>query len=403
MNPFEYFRVAIGSVAHNKVRSLLTMLGVIIGVMSVILLVALGEAAQIFVESEFAGMGTNILMITPGKQETTGMMPIFAGSFRKLKYQEAKQVERRGKGIKAVSPVVLGAGRVSWADRRRDTMIIGGTPAFLDVRNLAIGQGRFINLQDIQKRRNVCVLGTKVKEELFGAENALGKQVSINRRKHIVVGVMEPKGMMLGLNMDDLTIIPIVSGQQMFHGGEDILHQILVQARSPDEVELAMEEARRILKEEHDYIEDFTITDQKAMMDTFGKIFLALKVMLGGIASISLLVGGIGIMNIMLVSVRERTREVGIRKAVGATRADVGFQFAIESITISAIGGLIGIAVAYLSAFGVRVAFPAFPVYCAGWAVATAFLFSLSVGVFFGAYPAYKAASVDPVDALRYE
>ncbi len=403
MNPFEYFRVAIDSVAQNKVRSLLTMLGVIIGVMSVILLVALGEGAQTFVETEFAGMGTNILMVTPGKQETSGMMPIIAGSFRKLTYRNAKQIETRARGVKAVSPVVLGAGRVRFGERRRDTMIIGATPAFLEVRNLKIGQGRFITDQDIQKHRNVCVIGTTVKEEVFGEENAISKQVSINRRKHIVVGVMEPKGMMLGLNMDDLTIIPIVSGQLMFYGGEDALHQILVQASNPDEIEIAMESTREVLKEEHDYIEDFTITDQKSMMDTFGKIFLALKIMLAGIASISLLVGGIGIMNIMLVSVRERTREVGIRKAVGATRADVGFQFAIESITISAIGGVLGVLMAYICAFAIRFFFPQFPVYCAEWAIATAFLFSLSVGVFFGAYPAYKAASVDPVEALRYE
>lgn len=403
MSPLEYMRIALDSIAQNKVRSALTMLGVIIGVMSVIMLITLGEAAQAYVEKEFSGMGSNILIITPGKQETSGMMPVIAGSFRKLSYENAKELERRGAGMKAVSPVVLGSGAVQYKERRRNTMILGVTPAFEVARNLHVTVGRFIQQQDLDKNNKVCILGTKVKEELFGDKNALNEKVSINRSGHTVVGILEKRGVTLGINIDDLVVIPLKSGQQLFYGGEDRLFQIVVRAGSPEDVKVATQSAREILTAAHDYVEDFTITDQTSILATFGKIFTAMKVMLAGIASISLLVGGIGIMNIMLVSVRERTREVGVRKAVGATQKDIALQFAIESVTLSAIGGSIGIALAYMGSFALRTAYPMFPVFVSNWSILLSFFFSMAVGVFFGAYPAFKASSVDPVEALRYE
>ncbi|MDX9974198.1 MAG: ABC transporter permease [FCB group bacterium] len=403
MNPTEHLMVALTSLAQNKVRSALTMLGVIIGVMSVILLVALGEGAQTYVENEFAGMGTNMLIITPGKQETSGMMPIVAGSFRKLTYENAKELGRKAVGVKGIAPMVMGAGPVRYGVRERNTVILGITPEFEEVRNLYVQIGRFVTGEDIDKNNRVCVIGTTVKNELFGDANALYERVSINRTKHLVVGIMEQKGMTLGINMDDLVMVPLPSAQQMFYGGEDQLFEILVSARSPDDIDVAAESVREILVAAHDQIEDFTITDQEAMLSTFNKIFQALKFMLGSIASISLLVGGIGIMNIMLVSVRERTREVGIRKAVGAKRKDIGLQFLIESVTLSVIGGLIGIGIGWTGTYMLRTLYPSFPVYISTWSVMMAFLFSVTVGVFFGVYPAMKAASVDPVEALRYE
>ncbi|MCC6693985.1 MAG: ABC transporter permease [Candidatus Hydrogenedentes bacterium] len=403
MSPFEYLRIALDSLAQNKVRSLLTMLGVIIGVMSVILLISLGEGAQAYVAKEFAGMGSNILIVTPGKQETSGMMPLVAGSFRKLTYENSKEIDRKAVGVRAVSPVVLGAGAVQKGDRRRNTMVLAVTPAFEVVRNLHAQVGRFISAQDIEKNSKVCILGTQVAEELFGIDNPLNQSVSINRTKHTVVGILEHKGVTLGINVDDLVIVPLPSGQQMFYGGEDKLFQIVVRANSPEDVKLATESIREILTAAHDYVEDFTITDQTSILSTLDNIFTAMKVMLAGIAGISLLVGGIGIMNIMLVSVRERTREVGIRKAVGATRHDIGMQFAIESVTLSSIGGTLGIALGYFGTFTIRLIYPPLPVFTSGWAIVLAFFFSMSVGVFFGAYPAYKASGVDPVEALRYE
>jgi putative ABC transport system permease protein len=203
--------------------------------------------------------------------------------------------------------------------------------------------------------------------------------------------------------MDDIVLVPLPSGQQLFHGGEDELFQILCSARSPEDIPMGMASIREILKAAHDYNEDFTVTDQASMLRTFAKIFDALKVMLAGIACISLLVGGIGIMNIMLVSVRERTREVGVRKAVGAKRKDIGLQFLIESITLSSMGGFVGILLGWAGAMTMTVIYPSLPIGLSAWSVALSFLFSLTVGVFFGVYPAFKASGVDPVEALRYE
>jgi putative ABC transport system permease protein len=403
VNPTEYVYIAIDSLFQNMVRSILTMLGVIIGVMSVILLVALGEGAQAYIEKEFAGLGSNLILITPGKQETTGLVPVVAGSFRKLTYTDAKEVKRRAKGVREVSPVVMGAGFVKYSAGQRDVMVFGITPAFEEVRDLQVRIGRFITTNDIEKNRRVCVLGKAVRDDLFGSSNPLNEKVSINRQKHMVVGIMETKGVTLGINIDDIVIVPLTSGQQMFHGGEDVLFNMVIQANSPNDIETAKESVSEILYAAHDYSSDFTVTDQTSMLDTLDSIFTALKIMLVSIASISLVVGGIGIMNIMLVSVRERTREVGVRKAVGADKWDIAFQFVIESITLSCIGGLIGITLGYVGTYCLRTFYPSFPIFASTWSILMAFFFSVAVGVFFGVYPAVKAASVDPVEALRYE
>lgn len=403
MSALESILTALGSLAQNKVRAFLTTLGVVIGVMSVIVLVSLGEGAQAYIKREFAGMGSNILIVNPGKQETTGMIPVVGGAFHKLTYENAREIQRKATGIAQMSANVVGAGYVQFGERRRDVLIIGCTEGLAEVRQLTIQLGRFITTPDVDKNNRVCVIGQKVKDELFGSQPALHQKITINRSKHLIIGVLEKKGMMLGINLDDIVIIPLPSAQQMFQGGEDFLLEILVTARSAEDIKPTADSIRQVLTAAHDYTEDFTITDQDGMLGAVSKIFDALRFMLAGIACISLLVGGIGIMNIMLVSVRERTREVGIRKAVGATRRDIGFQFLIEAVTLSVFGGILGILLGWVSTTFVRLLYPSLPVSLSAWSVTMAFTFSLSVGVFFGVYPAYKASGVDPVEALRYE
>lgn len=403
MSFLECLRAALHSLDSNKGRAVLTTLGVVIGVMSVLLLIAFGEGAQAFIEDEFATLGSNIMLVNPGKQETVGLVPVSIGSMNKLTYQDSVKLKQRLRGVRGVAPYVLGAGTVQYGDRRRDTTILGVTSDFAPVRQGFPQLGRFIEQRDVERSTRVCVLGTLVARELFGNEQPLNQRVTINRVKHTVVGVMELKGQSLGLNLDDLVFIPLPSGQQMFHGGEDELFEIVIATVAKDALPYTRERVRTILTAAHDGVEDFTITEQGQILQTVGRVFLALRMMLIGIASIALIVGGIGIMNIMLVTVRERTKEVGVRKAVGARRRDIGLQFLVESATLSAFGGGVGVFAGWLVTVAAGAVYPEFPLRISPWAVATSFVFSLVVGVFFGVYPAMKAAAVDPVEALRYE
>jgi len=401
MTFWELIRTAIIALNQNKMRAALTALGVIIGVMSVILLIALGESAQAYVEREFAIMGSNVIIITPGKQETTGMFPISAGSHKKLTYEIARQVKRKVPGIIGVASNTLGLANIRYKNRQRNVLLIGTTPDFEKVRQLYTQIGRFLTEEDIERNSRVCIIGTTVKKELFGTHRALYEKISINGSKHTVVGILEERGMALGIDLGDIVIIPLPSAQRIFNVEE--VMEILIGARTQEDIPRATESARKIVRSAHDNEEDFTITNQDSMLSAFSRIFSMLRLMLVGIACISLLVGGIGIMNIMLVSVRKRTREVGIRMAIGATRADIGLQFLAESITLSVLGGMTGIFLGFIGSAVIRVLYPNLPIGLSLWSVLTAFLFSSAVGVISGVYPALKAASVDPVEALRYE
>ena len=402
MNLLETFRVALEAIMSNKVRSGLTMLGVIIGVMAVILLVSIGEGAQVYITKELTGLGTNLLIITPGKTSTRGgFHPPSAGTVRKLTYDDSLALRRRAWLLTDAVPLVFGTGKIKYQNMGRDIMVIGTTPEFQRVRNLFVDTGSYISQGDVDSKAKVIILGSKVKEELFGADNALGKLVTLSDARYRVIGVMQKKGTSLGMDIDDIVYVPVTSGQELFD--TDSLFEIIASTPRSEDVDRAIAQIKNILIKRHAHKEDFTIQTQGAMLETMNTILSVLTAVLGGIAGISLVVGGIGIMNIMLVSVRERTREIGIRKALGARNTDIMAQFMIEAITLSGAGGVIGI----LLGVGLALLIPLFvtvlPTSVSAWSIIMAFTFSAVVGVFFGVYPARKAALQDPIQALRFE
>ena len=402
MNLLESIRVALSGLSANKMRSGLTMLGVIIGVMAVILLVSIGEGAQVYITKELTGMGTNLLVITPGKTSTRGgFHPPSAGTVRKLTYDDSQALRRRAWLLTDAVPLVFGTGKLKYRNMGRDLMIIGTTPEFQRVRNLFVDTGSYISQGDVDSKSKVIVLGTKVKEELFGTENALGKVVILSDARYRVVGVMRKKGTSMGMDIDDIVYIPVTSGQELFD--TDSLFEIIASTPRAEDVDRAIAQIKDVLIKRHAHKEDFTIQTQGAMLETMNTILGVLTAVLGGIAGISLLVGGIGIMNIMLVSVRERTREIGIRKALGARNNDILAQFMIEAITLSGAGGVIGIILGVGLALLIPVFVDVLPTSVSLWSILMAFFFSAAVGIFFGVYPARKAALQDPIQALRYE
>jgi len=402
MNFIEIFRVALEAILSNKVRSGLTMLGVIIGVLAVILLVSIGEGAQVYITKELTGMGTNLLMITPGKTSTSGgFHPPSAGTVRKLTYDDSQALKRRAWLLSDAVPLVFGTGRIKYQNMGRDTMIIGTTPEFQSIRHLFVDTGSYVTQGDVDSKAKIVVLGTKVKEELFGQENALGKAVTLSDARYRVVGVMQKRGTSLGMDLDDIVFIPVTSGQELFD--TDGLFEIIASTPRAEDVDRAISQIKEVLIKRHAHKEDFTIQTQGAMLSTMNTILNILTAVLGGIAGISLLVGGIGIMNIMLVSVRERTREIGIRKAIGARNSDIMAQFMIEAVTLSGVGGVIGIVLGVGLALLIPMFVTVLPTSISLWSIVMAFTFSMAVGVFFGVYPARKASLQDPISALRYE
>ncbi len=401
MNALEFLHVAFESFRANRLRAALTMLGVIIGVAAVILLVALGQGAKNYVETQFAGLGSNILIVTPGKIETKGGPPVIGAAKHKLTLSDSNVLEKKGYLFAGVAPLVFGTSEVRFGTRSRNVPVLGVTAAFPDVRNLHVEIGNFVTDSDDEAKRRVVVLGRTVKRELFGNANALGQVVKISGARFRVIGIMERKGVSLAMDLDDIVYIPVRTAQDIFD--TDALLEIIISVRNKNDVDSGKELARSLVFKNHSRHEDFTITVQAAMLSSLFTILDTLTYVLGGIAAISLIVGGIGIMNIMLVTVKERTNEIGIRKAVGATDRDILLQFLIESTVISSAGGLCGMAVGVLGAWAIRVLAPSLPVAVPPWAIALAVTFSVFVGIFFGVYPAQKAAALHPIDALRYE
>ncbi len=395
---------ALENVRANPLRSFLTMLGVIIGVFSVVTLVSIGEGAKKYVTDQFAGLGTNVLIVTPGASQTSGGMPITGlGSTHKLTVGDAEAIRLRCPAANLVCPVILAATSIKHENRVRSrTTIIGTTHEIQEIRNFYVEVGQFLPREAGQGEKRVCVLGRKVADDLFpGSDSPLGRWLKVGGAPYRVIGIMERKGYSLGFDIDDILFVPVKAAEELFN--TDNLFEVLIQTRSANLLDPAKEQARETLKRRHNGYEDFTITDQRVMIEAFEGILNVLTYSLAGIAAISLLVGGIGIMNIMLVAVGEKTREIGIRKAVGATKAAILGQFLVESLTLSILGGVLGALTGVGLALLVHAIVPALPVLIRPWTIAVSLGFAVAVGLFFGVYPAKKAAEMDPIEALRYE
>lgn len=393
------FKVAITALYANKMRSFLTMLGVIIGVASVILLVSIGQGVASQITEDIEGLGTNIVNIVPGKidfEQRGGSRGGMAES--KLTLDEVKLIEDRVRDIEGVTPVSELGVRARYQSEARYTVAAAVSPDFPRVRNFPVARGYFFKQAQYEGARRVCVLGQTVVEDLFGGVDPIGKRITLDNQAFKVIGIMVSKGQFMGTDFDDTIFIPFTTAAQLF--GAEKISYVLVKAKEADDIERVKQELKQVLSRRLGE-DDFTVLTQGEILNVFQTVLGTLTLMLGGIAGISLLVGGIGIMNIMLVSVTERTREIGIRKAVGARTWDILSQFLVESVTLSLMGGGFGVLVGYIGSVVINRFLVASQV--TWWSVGLAFIFSSLVGVFFGVYPAYKAARVDPVVALRYE
>ena len=401
----ESFQMALTSLYANKMRSLLTMLGIIIGVGAVIALVSVGMGVRSNVTSSIASLGSNMLIISPGSSNRGGVRGA-AGSMQTLKYDDARAIKEKVKNIDYVSPTVSSSYQVVYGNNNWNTSVQGVTAEFMSIRSLTIGYGSFITTDDMNKRNRVAVIGTTVASNLFAKENPVGKNIRINNQPYKVIGLLESKGQSsVGQDQDDVIYIPLTTAQERMLG-ITYVQSINVQVSSQEKMEQVQAEIENLLRSRHHIVagkdDDFHVRNLTSLMETVNQSTSMLTLLLGAIAGISLIVGGIGIMNIMMVSVTERTREIGIRKALGATFMNIMTQFLIESMVIGIIGGIIGI-VFGCAASKVIAQLGDFTTVITVGPVVVSFLFSVGIGLFFGIYPARKAAKLDPIEALRYE
>ena len=398
-------KVAFKSIAKNRMRSALTMLGIIIGVGAVIIMVSIGKGTQVDIENRISSLGTNLLMVVPGSAKSRGVRG-GAGSLETLTMKDVEKLERESTLLKSVSPIIRVSKQVIAGGENWQTSVEGVSTDYVDIRDWHVEEGTFFSVRDEKVKQKVAVLGKTVSEELFGEEAPLGKKIRIGNIPFTVIGLMEKKGQSgMGNDQDDVILAPSTTVLYRMSDGETV-NMIMASAHSIEDMEKAEAEMEILLRASHRLGKgeenDFHIRNQTDIIETASSVTGFLTVLLGSIAGVSLLVGGIGIMNIMLVSVTERTREIGIRLAVGARSADVLVQFLIEAVILSLFGGAIGILVGI--GFGKIIGTLAgLTVVIDPLVIMISFVFSGAVGIFFGFYPAKKASLMNPIDALHYE
>jgi len=392
----ELIAFAVGALRGHRLRTMLSVAGVAVGISAVIALTALGEGARQYVVQEFSSLGSNLLIVLPGKVETTGMMP-FGGTVHDLTIDDYRAVTTRIPEVLRAAPLATGEETLRFGGKARSVPVIGTTEELVEVRRLRIGAGQFLPPGDPDRGGAEIVLGVKVAQELFGAESPLGAVVRLGEWRFRVVGVLEPRGRSLGFDFDDLVFVPVRTSMRIFNRSS--LFRILVELPEDGDLEAGREAVIELLAERH-RAEDVTVITQDAVVNTLDSILGVLTLALAAIASVSLAVAGVGIMNVMLVAVSERRHEIGLLKALGASTTQILAVFITEAAVLSTFGGLVGLGAGWAAVVAFVQVYPTFPAATPVWAVVASLVMSMVVGIFFGVVPARRAAHLDPVEAL---
>jgi len=382
-----------------RARTLLILLAMGIGVAAVVAVSSIGEGARLYVLNQFGSLGTHLVIVLPGRSETAGAMPgvLIGKTPRDLTLEDALAL-KRSPAIRRLAPLIVGAGDVRVGARSRETPVLGSTAELMDIRHMEMAQGQFLPPGDPRHSQPVCVVGTKVATELFGARSALGEWLRVGDRRFRVIGVLAAQGQSLGFNTDEIVIVPLAAAQALFN--TEALFRILVEAKSREQIAYAKRDIEEILRERHDGKREVTVITQDAVLATFDRILRALTLAVGGLAAISLAVAGILIMNVMLISVTQRRHEIGLLKALGATGGNIRLMFFTEAVLLALGGASLGLAAGKAGQLFIGQLFPSIPFTAPWWAVIAAPLTAIGTAVLFSVAPARRAARLDPVRAL---
>lgn len=399
MNLADTLQFATTSLNSSRSRSLLMIVAMSIGVAAVVILTALGEGARLYVINQFSSLGTNLVIVFPGRSETAGVNPgmLIGQTPRDLVLDDAMAV-LRSSAVRRMAPLAIGAARASNGPLNREIVVLGSTAELLAIRHMTMGQGQFLPEGSVDAATPVVVLGSKIKQELFGVENAVGAWLRLGDRRFRVIGILSSQGEAMGMNTDELVVIPVASAHMLFNSQN--LIRILIEAKSREDIDRARNEAEEILFKQHGGERDVTVVTQDAMVATFDRILRTLTMAVGGIAAVSLAVAGVLIMNVMLIAVSQRTQEIGLLKALGAPPAQIRRLFFAEAVLLSLLGSVAGLLLGQFGSFVIGKIYPTLPVAAPLWAIVAAFGTALGTGILFSVWPARRAAQLDPVMAL---
>ncbi len=399
MNLTDTLLFAYGSLRGARTRTLLMILSMSIGVAAVVILTALGEGARRYVVGQFSSLGTNLLIVFPGRAETAGGTPgmLLGQTPRDLVLDDA-QALLRSTAIRRIAPLSVGAAQATHGARSREVVVMGSTADLLGIRHMDMAQGKFLPVIDMRSATPVCVIGAKLKQELFGADPAVGAWLRLGDRRFRVIGVLAAQGQSMGFNTDEIVIVPVASAHMLFN--TQALLRILVEAKSREVIVRAKKEVEDILLQQHNGERDVTVITQDAVLATFDRVLRALTLAIGGIAAISLVVAGVLIMNVMLIAVAQRTQEIGLLKALGAPPGEIRRLFFAEAALLSLIGSVAGLLLGEIGSAVIRQIYPVLPASAPWWAMLAAFGTAWVTGILFSVWPARRAALLDPVQAL---